>query len=148
MNRLRAPRRLLFVGFGILLLGGWCGPAVYSWHHRLKAMRTAGNLRSLWVLCESSAAKSSADVYAACRKLGVSCAERDGWGRPYLFEIEPGRDGAPRCRVLSLGRDGRRSSCCQKDAGWCWDLDLVFDGEWRQGWNTLGSGRSVACPEG
>jgi hypothetical protein len=147
LDILQKRRALLAAGFAALLLGGWCGPALYGWHHRLKAMNTLGNLRSPWVVCESSTANTAAEVYAECRRIGASCNERDGWGRPYEFEIRAEGEGRPRCLVRSLGRDARRSACCQKDAGWCWDLDAVYDGEWRQVWDTMRGGNRVTCPE-
>lgn len=60
-------------------------------------MNTVANLRALWVVCESSQAKSAAGVYAECERLGATCAKRDGWGRPYLIEINPETDATPRC---------------------------------------------------
>jgi hypothetical protein len=58
---------------------------------------------------------------------------KDAWGRPFVVERKE-ENGQPHFTVISLGRDGRRGSCCQK---WVknWDDDAVLSGkDWLQAW--------------
>jgi hypothetical protein len=65
----------------------------------------------------------------------VRCHE-DAWGHPFEVEYAPGVD--PPYRITSLGRDGKRGSCCRylvEDV----NEDAVRQGnEWLQVWRTLG----------
>lgn len=63
----------------------------------------------------------------------LDCRE-DGWGNLLLIErrIQAGRE--PLYVIVSLGRDGRRGTCCQK---WVddWNDDAVLAGkDWLQVW--------------
>jgi hypothetical protein len=63
---------------------------------------------------------------------------RDDWGRPFVIERKEG-NGQARYTIISLGRDGRRGSCCQK---WVenWDDDAVLSGkDWLQVWYPRGA---------
>jgi hypothetical protein len=58
----------------------------------------------------------------------------DGWGHPFV--IECWKDSATRgnhYRIISLGRSGRRTSCCNRSLVHHWDLNIVMeDGNWLQ----------------
>ena len=65
----------------------------------------------------------------------TECLE-DAWGNPFVIEKE--KSGA--YRVLSLGRDGRRGSCCGGRVA-DWDSDAVLLGdEWLQVWYPKAAG--------
>jgi len=64
---------------------------------------------------------------------------KDGWSRPLVIERTI-KDGRSHYTVISLGRDGRRGSCC-KPFVHSWDDDAVLSGDelagntWLQVWS-------------
>lgn len=72
-------------------------------------------------------------------KHGFVRCHADAWGNPFEVEYAPGAD--PPYRIISLGRDGKRGSCCRylvEDV----NEDAVRQGqEWLQVWRTLGKPR-------
>jgi hypothetical protein len=61
---------------------------------------------------------------------------RDGWGHPVVVETwNDNASGPYHYRIISLGRSGKRSSCC-KAVGQNWDLNSVIEnGKWVQVWD-------------
>jgi hypothetical protein len=63
---------------------------------------------------------------------GASHCHTDGWGNSFEVELAPSAN--PPYRIRSLGRDGKRGSCCQLIVE-NWDEDAVRDGgQWQQLW--------------
>ncbi len=59
---------------------------------------------------------------------------KDGWGRPFVIE-RGAQDRASGYTIISLGREGRRGSCCKKWVG-SWDENAVLSGsQWLQVWD-------------
>jgi hypothetical protein len=63
---------------------------------------------------------------------------RDGWGRPLVVETWRDKEaGLYHYRITSLGRSGKRSSCCKGAVGHNWDLNSVIeDDKFIQVWDS------------
>jgi hypothetical protein len=135
-------RILLVLGLLALLAAVPAAMWAYTLRQRLNAKSTQSWLPSLWVMCVSSDATDLAGVLAACREQGAACVPNDAWGNPFVVERLPSTSESPECRVISLGRDGNRGGCCQRNTGWLWDEDAVYSaGGWVQTWNYMASGK-------
>jgi hypothetical protein len=62
---------------------------------------------------------------------------RDGWGHHFVIETWTERGSRSyHYRIISLGRAGKRTSCCQATVGHNWDLNTVLqDDKWAQRWD-------------
>jgi hypothetical protein len=59
---------------------------------------------------------------------------KDGWGRSFVIE-RGAQSRTSRYSIISLGREGRRGSCCKKWVA-SWDENVVLSGsQWLQVWN-------------
>ena len=124
----------------------------YNMKQRLNAKSTESWMTTnLAAVCESSTARNLADVLDECRRVGATCTGEDAWGSALIIEVlRPELSRGRRCRVISLGRDRQRGSCCSGSVGWNWDVDAVYeDGCWLQAWDFM-AGRYVGplppCP--
>lgn len=58
----------------------------------------------------------------------------DGWGNPIQVELEIDDKDHPRYKLISLGRDGKRGSCCSRFVE-DWDEDaILMSQDWLQVW--------------
>ncbi len=141
-------KRTIAVASLIVLLaaGLWAATSGYTLRQRLNAKASEGWMRNLWAVCESGSAHDLAGVLEECRRQGATCEPRDAWGNEFIVErTQPRSDGSRGCRVISLGRDGRRGNCCAGNVGWRWDEDAVYeDARFVQDWNWMESGRRQA----
>ena len=89
------------------------------------------------LMIDQPQAVDNASIRALLHKYGVDWYYRDGWGHPFVIEAWKDHVGQFRhYRITSLGRSGRRSSCCKPRIGHDWDLNTVMqDGQWVQLWD-------------
>jgi hypothetical protein len=121
---------------GIFMFGVIGGARVYwSLREPLRAKTTTTNMIFLMGVLDSDQPEKvdSESIRSLLARGKRSYWLKDDWGRPFVIERKE-ENGQPRYTIISLGRDGRRGSCCQK---WVdnWDDDAVLSGkEWLQVW--------------
>lgn len=133
----RSQLGLSIIGALLLLAIGCLSEYVYSTVNRLHAKVTEAHMTRV-MNCLEALQPDHVDkesVHTTLRTWGIEYCYKDGWGRPLVIEMWRKKDGTKHYRVVSLGRSGRRSSCCKLSAGHNWDINTVMeDGQWVQLW--------------
>jgi hypothetical protein len=126
---------LLGVALACLLAGAWAVRVWLGLKEPLRAKTTEARMLDLMGVLEAEEPQqldpgSLRRILAKYNRL--ECA-LDAWGNPLI--VEAVKNGwHPNYTVTSLGRDGRRGSCCQKFVE-SWDDDAVLSGkDWLQVW--------------
>lgn len=118
----------------LLVLGIYLGNKIFN-NYRAKV--TMIHMRRIESLLLLEKPRSVNEAYV--RRLLVARGQEeyllDGWRRPIQAEVEFDAKGQPRYRIISLGRDGDRGTCCRRFVD-DWDADAVLmDQDWLQVWS-------------
>jgi hypothetical protein len=123
----------------LLALGGMAFVIGQDLLNKSRAKETVTHIRSISSLLQLERPPKVDAHYLSqmLAKYGVGKSYLlDGWNRPLMVQIIPGRDGMRHYRVISLGRDGRLGTCCRRFLEQDWDEDAVIeDGAWKQAWS-------------
>jgi hypothetical protein len=107
---------------------------VYGLHvrNRLRAKTTETRMKMLMGVLDSEQPRrlDTASLKEVVARYNRSEVLTDGWGQDLVVEQDQGG-----YRITSLGRDGRRGSCCTARVHGQWDEDAVLSGQsWLQVW--------------
>jgi hypothetical protein len=134
-------KKRVLLGLALFLLGAllvvWIIQFALPTRQKLRAKVTTTRMRMLTgvLLAEQAERFDEATMRQMLRKYNRSECLKDGWGRLFLIERQNGPGDETRYLIVSLGRDGRRGSCCEKWVHDDWDADAVLLGEeWLQVW--------------
>ena len=121
----------------ILMFGGviWGTHVYWSYKEPLRAKTTTARMVYLIGVLDSDepAKVDTESIRSLLARENRLAWLKDAWGRPFVVERKE-ENGQPHFTVISLGRDGRRGSGCQR---WVenWDDDAVLSGkDWLQVW--------------
>ena len=122
----------------LLAILAWGVRAGLRLRQELLAKTTVTRMRMLMGVLDTekpAAVAGPSDLRPLLEKYNRTECLEDAWGKPFVIEKEGNG-----YRVISLGRDGQRGSCCQGRVA-DWDSDAVLLGdEWLQVWYPKAAG--------
>jgi hypothetical protein len=136
MNKQKRLPVILLLSAFLAILVGWCIHAYLDLRNPLRAKTTEARMLALMGVLEAEEPQKldPETLRPLLEKYNrLECLE-DAWGTPFVIERSQENQHS-QYTIISLGRDGRRGTCCKK---WVedWDDDGVLSGkQWLQVWN-------------
>jgi hypothetical protein len=136
MKNQKTKMLVILLSSALVVLVGWCVHVYLDLRNPVRAKTTEARMLALMGVLEAEEPQKldPETLRPLLEKYNrLECLE-DAWGTPFVIERSQ-TNGHSQYTIISLGRDGRRGSCCKKWVG-SWDDDGVLSGkEWLQVWN-------------
>lgn len=125
------------LALGVTVIVAWLVEVALPTRQKLRAKVTTTRMRQLAgvLMAEEPEKLDQASLRPIARKYHRSECLIDGWGRPFLIQRQDDPGSGSRYLIISVGRDGKRGTCCRRWTQGDWDADAVLLGNsWLQVW--------------